>query len=180
MTYSHDVFISHASEDKKEFVRPLAEKLRKLNYEVWYDEFSLEIGDSLLSSINKGIANSRYAIVVLSCHFFQKNWPQEELNGLAALERNGRTVILPIWHNISKEQVLQFSPMLYNKLALPTSIGIDEVVKKLAIKLGTPLKNSSITPQEQENKLILKDSEMDGLMPELSPNDIITRLQDLL
>lgn len=33
-----DVFISHSSEDKNDFVRILAEKLLKLDVKVWYDE----------------------------------------------------------------------------------------------------------------------------------------------
>ena len=43
----YDVFISHASEDKEEVARPLAEALRKNGLSVWYDEFELKIGDSL-------------------------------------------------------------------------------------------------------------------------------------
>ena len=42
-----DPFVLHASEDKDSFVRPLAHTLRVLGLEVWYDEFSLRIGDSL-------------------------------------------------------------------------------------------------------------------------------------
>ena len=35
------LFICHASEDKEEFVRPLAETLRSQRVNVWYDKFSL-------------------------------------------------------------------------------------------------------------------------------------------
>ncbi len=81
---SHDAFISHASEDKEEFVRPLAEALHEAGFSVWYDVFSLKIGDSLRRSIDRGLADSRYGIVVLSSAFFEKNWPQYELDGLIA------------------------------------------------------------------------------------------------
>jgi len=40
-----DVFISHASEDKDDIVRPLANALQAAGLEVWYDEFELKIGD---------------------------------------------------------------------------------------------------------------------------------------
>ena len=70
MTY--DVFICHASEDKASFVKELAEELRERNVSVWYDEFSLNLGDSLVKSIDKGIADSAYGIVVLSPSFFAK------------------------------------------------------------------------------------------------------------
>jgi hypothetical protein len=86
-----DVFISHACEDKESFVRPLAEALRARGLRVWYDEFTITVGDSLRRSIDRGLANSRYGIVVLSPNFFAKDWPQKELDGLAARDSTGGT-----------------------------------------------------------------------------------------
>jgi TIR domain len=51
----YDAFICHASEDKAALVRPLAERLRAEHVEVWYDEFSLSVGDSLRRSIDRGL-----------------------------------------------------------------------------------------------------------------------------
>ena len=96
-----DVFICHASEDKDDFVRPLAEQLRENHVEVWYDEFSLKVGDSLRRSIDIGLSKSRYGIVVLSKQFFKKAWSQWELDGLVQRQIKAKTkLILPIWHNI--------------------------------------------------------------------------------
>ena len=71
----HDVFISHAWEDKDAIARPLAEELRRRGFDVWYDEFSLKMGDSLRGSIDYGLANSRFGLVILSKNFFAKHWP---------------------------------------------------------------------------------------------------------
>ena len=129
----HDLFISHAGEDKEDFVRPLAEALRTLGLDVWYDETSLTLGDSLRQSIDKGLANSKYGVVVLSTAFFAKNWPQYELNGMVAREMNGVKVILPIWHKVSKDEVLGYSPTLADKVALNSSLfSIGEIAQKLA------------------------------------------------
>lgn len=101
----YDVFICHANEDKESFVRPLAQELLKSHLEVWYDEFSLIVGDSLREAIDKGLAKSRFGIVVLSPNFFRKKWPQRELNGLVAREMNEpMNLILPVWHNISRKR----------------------------------------------------------------------------
>jgi len=54
----YDVFICHASEDKDRFARPLAESLRNQNIAVWYDEFSLMLGDSLRRAIDRGLRDS--------------------------------------------------------------------------------------------------------------------------
>lgn len=134
--YSHlakwDVFISHASEDKDDFVRPLANVLRRFGFKVWYDEFTLKIGDSLRRSIDRGLANSRFGIVVVSPNFLKKEWPQRELDGLVSLEANERRIILPVWHNIDLEGVREFSPILADRLAVSSSIGIDKIAQKLA------------------------------------------------
>lgn len=118
---NYDVFVSHASEDKEEFVRDFVECLRKNGLKVWYDELTLNIGDSLRRSIDSGLSNSRFGIVVLSEAFFQKEWPQRELDGLFAREIDGNKVILPIWHKISKNEVLRYSPMIADMVALNTS-----------------------------------------------------------
>ena len=129
---TYDVFISHASEDKDEFVRDFAETLRARGLKVWYDEDSVEWGFSLRREIERGLANSRFGVVVLSKHFFAKPWPQAELDGLMAKEFNGGGRVLPIWHNISKDEVLAASPMLGDKLALNTATQtLDEIALQL-------------------------------------------------
>lgn len=129
----YDIFISHASEDKEDFVRPLAETLKDLGIKVWYDEFSLRVGDSLRRKIDSGLRNSRYGTVVLSEAFINKQWTQYELDGLVAREMNGHKMILPIWHKISKTEVINYSPNLADKVALNTSINtIEEIAQQLA------------------------------------------------
>ncbi len=117
----YDAFISHASEDKDSLVRPLAELLRDMGFLIWYDEFELKIGDSLRQSIDKGLVNSNFGIVILSKSFFAKNWPKYELNGLTAKEINGQKVILPIWHQVTKQDIISYSPSLADKIAVDTS-----------------------------------------------------------
>jgi hypothetical protein len=131
-----DVFISHASEDKAEFVGPLAEALRSRGVKVWYDEFSLTLGDSLRQMIDHGLANSRYGVVVLSKNFFAKHWPTAELNGLATKEVDGTKVILPVWHKVTFEEVRSFSPILADKLAVRSDQGLEIVVARILEILG--------------------------------------------
>ncbi len=132
----YDAFICHASEDKKSIVRPLAAALDELRFRVWYDEFELKVGDSLRQSIDKGLVNSRYGIVILSKAFFAKDWPQYELNGLTAREIDGEKVILPVWHGVTKADILEYSPPLADKVAVVTKgMKITEVAKALSAAL---------------------------------------------
>jgi len=127
-----DVFISHASEDKEDFVRPLALALRSYGLKVWYDEFSLSFGQSLSESIDKGLAQSRYGIVVISSNFISKPWPKRELRGLIARDVNEENIILPIWHSVTKLDVLSFSPPLADVLALDSSaLPLNAIVEKI-------------------------------------------------
>ena len=130
-SFEFDIFISHASEDKESFVKELAIKLSNKGLNVWFDEFTLTIGDSLRRSIDYGLANSRYGAVVLSKKFFEKEWPQKELDGLVAREEGLNKVILPIWHDITKEEVKSFSPILADRLAVLSKHGIDYVADTL-------------------------------------------------
>jgi hypothetical protein len=126
-----DVFISHATEDKDAIARLLAQALRASGLRVWYDEFSLKVGDSLRESIDQGLARSEFGVVILSMHFFEKHWPTQELNGLATREVNGKKVILPVWHGVSFEEVRQYSPTLADRVAVTTEKGVDHVVEQL-------------------------------------------------
>jgi hypothetical protein len=126
-----DVFISHASEDKEAIARPLAEALRSTGLRVWYDDFSLRLGDSLHQSIDKGLARSRFGVVILSPYFFEKHWPQQELNGLVTREVNAVKVILPVWHGVTFDDVRKYSVTLADRLAVSTTQGLSVVVEKI-------------------------------------------------
>lgn len=127
-----DDFVSHASEDKEAVVRPLASALRERGLDVWFDEFELKIGDSLRRKIDSGIAKSKFGIVVLSPSFFAKGWPQYELDGLVTMSVSGAQVLLPLWHGVSKDEVVRQSPSLADKVALRTA---DYTIEEIAIEI---------------------------------------------
>lgn len=115
-------------------MRELAHALQIRQIDVWYDEFELRVGDSLRRKIDAGIARSRFGLVVLSPAFFAKNWPQYELDGLVARDMSdGRQRLLPIWHQISKDQLLQHSPSLVDRVALSTAaLTVEEIARQIA------------------------------------------------
>jgi hypothetical protein len=136
----YDVFISHASEDKDEVVRPLAVALQGAGLKVWYDEFELRIGDSLRRKIDRGLAGSRFGVVVLSQHFFAKGWPNYELDGLVTRAVSGEQILLPVWHNVSKQEVLKYSPSLADKLARSTA---SHTVEEIAAEIEEVIRASA-------------------------------------
>jgi hypothetical protein len=132
-TREYDVFISHASEDKDDVVRPLAMALKSEGLSVWFDEFELKIGDSLRRKIDKGLSNSRFGIVVLSKDFIRKGWTNYELDGIITKSVSNEQIVLPIWHNITKKEVIEYSPSLADKLARNTS---SYTVEEIAVEIA--------------------------------------------
>lgn len=132
----HHIFISHASEDKDHFVRPLAAKLHSAGVRVWYDEYSLQVGDSLRESIDTGLASCAFGLVILSPNFFKKRWAKRELNGLVAREMSeDRNIILPLWLNIEHKEIATHSPPLADLLGIKYHGDLDEVVAKILDRL---------------------------------------------
>jgi hypothetical protein len=127
-----DVFISHATEDKADVVLPLARALERAGLRVWLDRQELKLGDSLHEKIDEGLSKSRFGIVVLSPSFLAKRWPKKELDGLFTAEDvAGRTVILPVWHQMTKDVLAQHSPILAGRLAANTRDGIPDVARQV-------------------------------------------------
>jgi hypothetical protein len=135
----HDVFISHASEDKDQIVRPLSVALVNEGLDVWYDEFELRIGDSLRQKIDRGLAKSRVGLVVLSKSFISKGWTNYELDGIVTRAVTGEQILLPIWHGITKQEVVAYSPSLADKVARSTAT---HTVEDIAAEIAELLRGS--------------------------------------
>ena len=126
-------FISHDSRDKDLLVRELASKMTTMMCPVWYDEYSLKVGDSLRESIESGLKKSKKCIIILSSNFIENNgWTKAEFDSIFTREIHERkNIILPVWHNINKQQVYNYCPRLLDKVALNSSEGIDSLAHKL-------------------------------------------------
>jgi hypothetical protein len=128
-----DVFISHASEDKDAFVRPLVAELAKRKVRVWYDETEVKLGNSLRRSIDAGLTKSRFGIVILSPHFFAKKWTQHELDGIIERDMDSQQFLLPVWYKMTHDELVKISPPLADRLAIDSSkFSIAEIAEKLA------------------------------------------------
>ncbi|NQX59969.1 TIR domain-containing protein [Paenibacillus qinlingensis] len=135
-----DLFISHASEDKEEFVSPLVMELEWLGIRVCYDEFTLKVGDIIRGSIEKGLIQSTFGIVVFSSSIFKKYWSQHEHDGLfMQAMTTGTQRIWPIWHKVSRDEVMYHAPSLVDNVILnSSSMTTNEIAKKLSLMVQVP------------------------------------------
>jgi len=151
-----DAFISHASEDKEDVVLPLAELLMASGLKIWLDKGEIFLGDSLREKIDEGLAQSQFGVVILSHNFFSKDWPKSEIDGLYAREIGGDKVILPVWHNISFEEIKSYSPLLAGKFAASTSEGLGKVKSQILSAIHKVGRKESIGKPIYSGKLSKK------------------------
>lgn len=118
-----DAFISHSSRDKNLFVRPLVECLAEHGVNVWYDEYSMQPGDSLSACIDRGLVTARYGVVIVSPSFIEtalaSGWTHYELRGIISNSvgtPNRR--IVPVWLDVDADDVRSWSPPLADLLAI--------------------------------------------------------------
>ena len=126
-------FICHDSRDKAQVASPIAIGLSKLMCPVWYDEFSLKIGDRLRESIEKGLKECKKCVLILSPQFFgNTGWTRVEFNSIFTRELiEKEDFLLPVWFGVTKEQVYEYSPSLADRVAADWRLGEEEVVRRL-------------------------------------------------
>lgn len=133
----YDVFISHAWEDKESFADEFVDELRNHGVRVWYDTSQIKWGDSMRQKIDEGLRKSKFGIAILSPNYIAngKYWTKAEFDGLFQMESiNGKT-LLPIWHNLTKQQVMKFSPIVANKKAMTTAMMTTKEIAEEMVKL---------------------------------------------
>lgn len=164
-----DAFISHASEDKEEFVIPLANRLKEYGVKIWLDKFTLKAGYGLRRSIDEGLAKSKYGIVVISNNFLNKNWPEYEFDSLIYRQVEGskkNNIIIPIWHNVTKKQVQKYSLNLADKVALDSSNMSLEQITEAIIEIVRPdiyktIENLNVAEKIYENSDVVNVNNSD-------------------
>lgn len=169
MDKKYDIFISHASEDKDAIVRPLATLLERLSVRVWYDEFSLQLGDCLTASIDKGLQQSRFGLLVISKHFLEKHWTDYEYRSLLTRQIDGERVILPLWYGVTKEEVKSYSLYLVDIKAVSITKDNYKSVVALILKVVRP-----DIWQEMRMREILRNAVVGGEPQVVKMSDIKT------
>ena len=109
----YDVFLSHASKDKSDYVEILYMVLRRLGISIFYDSDSISWGDNWKQAILDGTAVSEFAIIVISENFFDREWTERELKEfLQRQNESGQKIVLPLLHGVTREQMKQHYPEL--------------------------------------------------------------------
>ena len=127
-------FISHDSRDRELVTEKIAFKLQSMLCPVWYDEFTLKIGDNLRESIEKGLKECKKCILILSPNFLSnKGWTKKEFDSIFTREvLEEKNLVLPVWYNVSEDDVYNYSPSLLNIKGIQwDENNIDKICSKL-------------------------------------------------
>ena len=90
------IFVSHSSKDKPK-VRRLVSDLRNQNFEVWFDEHEIKIGDSIPRKIQEGLNESDFIVIWLTKYSIISGWVEKEWRSRISEEiTKNKTIILPL------------------------------------------------------------------------------------
>lgn len=156
MNQKTDFFISHSSDDKPTFVKKLVDHLIINGATLFYDEYNINLGDSISESINRGLTQSNNAIVVLSQSFFLKPWTNGEIQAIFNKHLSQGYKIILVYHNITHDDVVERYPLLADKKSINSSEGVEKITEELFKAINKKfqvsyLKNESIPFKNPEN-----------------------------
>lgn len=136
MEEAQDLFISHASADKEQYILPLSKALTTYGVSFWLDSNEIGWGDNIPMKINEGLRNTRYALLCLSNNYLERPWPETEMSAVLAIQNNdGGKRVLPLILN-SKETIFQKYPILSSLAYRDFSSGADRLAQELSTLVG--------------------------------------------
>lgn len=129
-----DAFLCHAWDDRKGAAKELHDFLEAVGVKVWFSEKDLGLGVPMMRAIDKGLANSRIGLVLVTPAMLER-LPKESVadKELSALLAGNQ--LIPIVHDTSYEALRNVSPLLASRTGLDTSEDSMEVVAKKIAEL---------------------------------------------
>ncbi|HVR97053.1 MAG TPA: toll/interleukin-1 receptor domain-containing protein [Thermoanaerobaculia bacterium] len=142
-----DVFVSYTSQDRR-FAERLAGDLVGYGLRVWWDQWEMQVGDSLIAKIQEGIQASSWLTVVLSPASVASNWVKRELASALADEiSRDRVRVLPLLL-ADCELPLFLRDKLYADFRVSYEAGLEVLLRKLAPPLRPEIQKPLLSDNE--------------------------------
>lgn len=127
-----DVFLCHAWDDRQGIAKDLHDSLEAQGVKVWFSEKDLALGVPMMRAIDKGLANSRIGLVLVTpallARLPKEGVADKELSALLAGNQ-----LVPIVHNTTYDALRNVSPLLASRSGLDTG---EDSIKDVAIKIA--------------------------------------------
>ncbi|MGP0174598.1 toll/interleukin-1 receptor domain-containing protein [Pseudomonas sp. NCHU5208] len=131
-----DVFLCHAWDDRQGAAKELHELLVAAGVKVWFSEKDLGLGVPMMRAIDKGLANSRIGLVLVTpallARLPKESVADKELSTLLAGNQ-----LVPIVHNTTYDALRNVSPLLASRSGLDTAEDSMSVIAKKIAELVT-------------------------------------------
>lgn len=139
----YDVFVSYAIEDKESVAKKIMADLEKKGVRTYFAGNELKVGDPISEVIYRGLKKSRFAILVISPDYVRR-WPTVESSRFIERELEEKQgLIFPVWHKITMEDVIKVNPLLAERFALSTDIGIEAIAENIFAQIQLKKRRSN-------------------------------------
>lgn len=131
-----DCFLCHAWADRQGAAKQLDDALKAAGVKTWFSELDLGLGEPMMRAIDRGLANSRIGLVLVTPSFI-KGLPNQGVSDkeLSALLAGNRLV--PIVHGTTYDELRNESPLLASRSGLDTK---EESMGSIAEKIAELVK----------------------------------------
>lgn len=125
----YDVFLSYARIDGAEVAQSLRDHLEELGVSVWFDEGAIVPGRSQSLQMDAGLRMARAGIALLTpAYLAGRFWTERELGALL-----GKETLIPVLHNVTFDDVRQYSGILPDLAGFTTATdGVEVIATKIA------------------------------------------------
>lgn len=114
-----DVFLCHAWDDRQGAAKELYDLLVQAGVKVWFSEKDLGLGVPMMRAIDKGLANSRIGLVLVTPALLNR-LPKESIADKELSTLLAGNQLIPIVHNTTYDALRNVSPMLASRSGLDT------------------------------------------------------------
>jgi hypothetical protein len=137
-------FVSYDARNREQIARPIAARLSAIGEPVWFDDFNLRPGDNLRQTIEDGLRKCRQCVLLVTKELLSNEaWAKVEFDAIFSREvSEKRKIIVPVWVDVTRNEVDAFSMSLANKFAVLTSVS----------ELSSPASSASRTQSQPPSR----------------------------
>ncbi|MAF58808.1 toll/interleukin-1 receptor domain-containing protein [Ponticaulis sp.] len=123
-----NIYLAHASEDKRDLAEPLARQLIAQGINVWLDKWEIRYGDSLRQKMDEGLSNCSHFVVLLTPNSIGKNWVNSEIDAGFMADVEGRAKFIGIRVGLGVDEL---TPLLRTKMCPDLNLENEEEIQAL-------------------------------------------------
>lgn len=148
------VFLSYSNKDR-EMARKIANELKGEGIDVWFDEWSIHVGDSIVQKIEQGLKESKFLVILLTRSSIESGWVEKEWhNKIEEEAKKRKVVVLPVKGDDSTTPEL-----LKDKKYCDLTKGFEEALRELVTSIRYHIaqrRSEEVSPEKSKQYIKCK------------------------